>query len=107
MAAEIELDRDTVRPEQLQAVVGGVINSGDRILHHDDARGDVAAGIAWCMKQRRKYFGDVEPCPHHDFLRRNVGHDLRRKRTTKGALHEVANAPEIQTEAGFTVFLRT
>ena len=70
--AVVELHGGAVRPEQLQAMIGGVVDAGLRVAHDDDARRDEAAGILGRMKQDRQQGAEIEAVRMHVLLRRGL-----------------------------------
>ena len=76
--ARMQARAEPVRPFELQALVAQVAHPRIRILAHQDAGADVAAGVLRKMPADRQ-----QPCVqlvalHHHFVHRTVTHDDRR-----------------------------
>src|ERR1700721_716138 len=107
MPPKVELDRNAIRPEHLQSMIGRIIDSRNGILHDNDTGGDVAACGAGGMKQRWKERFDVKPGFQNNLLHRRFGDDLGDDRTADRALDKAADAVKVETKGGLAILFRT
>ncbi len=105
MAAVIELDGGPVRPDELQPMVGGVVDSGFRIAHDDDAGGNETARVLRGVKQHRQCGRDIDRLGLDIFLRGRLRHDDGRDRRRQRAPDGVADAAKIQIEGRLAIGL--
>ncbi len=105
VAAVIELDGSPVRPDELQPMIGRVVNSGLGIADDDDAGGDEAAGILGGMKKHRQHAREIDRAGMNVLLGRAVlDHDRRQRRSQRTA-DRIADAAKIDAERSLAIGL--
>ena len=103
--AEVELDGGALGAEQLEAMVGGVVDAGFRIFDDDDAAGDEAPAVRCGVAQDRQHLFDVEVPGMHDLLARAFRAALGRDRIAHRARDEAADVAIARAESSLAVGL--
>jgi len=105
VASVVELDGGAVGTDELQPMIGGVVDSGLGIANDDDAGSDETARILGGMKQDGQQAREIDVVGMNSLLRGRVGDPDGRDRRRECPADGVADAAKPDPEGGLAILL--